>query len=135
MGVFLVSVNFWRDGAFLHVGSVCAHPLGCWRPPPARCSPALRCTSCSLVRADLVGSSQLLPDLHYFRWDGTETVCFSSSQYLQHQHDVQINIFIPAGVWQLACSCLLSEPRKYRISFPDRAEADITVELQRARCI
>jgi len=57
---------------------------------------------------------------------------FSSSHYLQHQHDVQINIFIPAGVWQLACYCLLSEPRKSRISFPDQAEADVTVVVQGA---
>ena len=55
---------------------------------------------------------------------------FSSSQYLQHQHNVQINIFIPAGVWQLACSCLLLEPRKSRMSFPDQAEADIIVAVQ-----
>lgn len=51
-------------------------------------------------------------------------VCVSSSQCLLHQHGVEINIAIPAGVWQLACSLLPLETRKSRMSFPGWAEAD-----------
>lgn len=113
VGVFLISVNFWRGGGFLRVGSMRAQPLRCWGPLPACCSPAARCTSCSLGRANLVGSSQLLPALRYFRWHGTETVCFSSSQCLQHQHDVQINIFYPSR--SLAAGLLLLSPQVQEI--------------------
>lgn len=78
------------------------------------------------------GSSQLLSVLHYFKWDGAGTAWFSSSQYLQHQHDAHINIFIPAGVWQMVCSCLCLELRKSRISFLDQAETDSPVQRKKS---